>query len=366
MNATDPDDQPEKDTWFKFFPRDWLSDKELQLCSLAARGLWIEILAISHAECGRLRLNSGAISISDLARLVGASPAQVRRLLAELVRRNVASVDAENTVYSRRMVRDAKRREVNRKNGKQGGNPALLGPKSVNPTDNRPVNPPDKAKRPETRDQKDPVQRDPGEAPAPGGEPSADTRDRGALPRFAKPRTNADRTGLIDGYSNRDHGSHAWCGTREGLCVQWRMHRDFRSLGQKTDAELRAWYPTIVAKYEGQPIGDDPMRLWREEFRAWVGTAVQTTPTRPAPISRERVANRIGVDPELADLCDRAGIRTMHQSLWFTGVGFERLPDGAVRLTCTDQQQAQSIEQHYGEALRTALAGASFSVRGAA
>ena len=34
--------------WIKFYPRDWRGDQALRVVSLAARGLWIEMLSIMH------------------------------------------------------------------------------------------------------------------------------------------------------------------------------------------------------------------------------------------------------------------------------------------------------------------------------
>jgi hypothetical protein len=53
----------------------------------------------------------------------------------------VFSRDADGTIYSRRMRRDAERAEEDKKNGKKGGNPKLKDG----------VNPPDKAHMPEAR-----------------------------------------------------------------------------------------------------------------------------------------------------------------------------------------------------------------------
>jgi len=34
--------------WMKFYPADWRSDPMLRLCSLAARGLWAEMICLMH------------------------------------------------------------------------------------------------------------------------------------------------------------------------------------------------------------------------------------------------------------------------------------------------------------------------------
>lgn len=83
--------------------------------------------------------------------------------------------------------------------------------------------------------------------------------------------------GLIDGRDVRAHGEHAWCDFERRLCVTRRLHADFLSrLGMAdADARLRAWYPTVITRYAGQPIGDDVFAFWRNAFAAWVGTVTQ-------------------------------------------------------------------------------------------
>jgi hypothetical protein len=34
--------------WMKFYPADWRADPMLRVCSIGARGLWIELLALMH------------------------------------------------------------------------------------------------------------------------------------------------------------------------------------------------------------------------------------------------------------------------------------------------------------------------------
>jgi hypothetical protein len=64
------------------------------------------------------------------------------------------------------------------------------------------------------------------------------------------------------------------------------LHLEFVSkLGgdpDDADGHLRRWYPTVAAKFEGQPIGDDDFRFWRARFREWVGTTVSQVSERRA------------------------------------------------------------------------------------
>lgn len=81
------------------------------------------------------------------------------------------------------------------------------------------------------------------------------------------------------------HRMHAWCCDR-GLCVPLGMHAEFcgRLGTQDADARLRAWYPTVVARYAGMEIGDNLFQFWRNEFAAWVGTV--TSQPSSAPLTR--------------------------------------------------------------------------------
>lgn len=138
--------------WIKWYPSDWRADPRLRMCSLAARGLWIELIGYMHEgePYGYLTINDVAPSIEDIAALVGRPLGEVRKAMAELELRQVYSTDAlQGTPYSRRMVRDKVKAERDRENGKGGGNPKLRGEVIVG------VNPPDKAQKPEARDQID-------------------------------------------------------------------------------------------------------------------------------------------------------------------------------------------------------------------
>ena len=137
--------------WFKFYPSDWRADPKLKICSLAARGLWIEMCSIAHESepRGYLKINNKPVENDMLARLVGEAKETVENLLSELENSGVFSRNKAGVIYSRRMVSDENRARKNRENGKMGGNPNL-GKQTENSVS---VNPPDKAKKPETRNQ---------------------------------------------------------------------------------------------------------------------------------------------------------------------------------------------------------------------
>ena len=97
--------------WMKFYPQSWRSDEMLRNCSLAARGLWIEMIALMHTSerYGFLLINGKVPSDRQLQRQTGAeSSDEISQLIAELEQESVFSRDPDGVIFSRKMVRDAK------------------------------------------------------------------------------------------------------------------------------------------------------------------------------------------------------------------------------------------------------------------
>jgi hypothetical protein len=116
---------------FQFYPADWRKDTALQSCSLAARGLWHEMLCLMH-ECepyGHMAVNGKPMKAAQIARLVGVTDREYKKLLCELEDAGVYSTTEDGCIYSRRMVKDERIRNVRAEAGKKGGNPNLLGAK---------------------------------------------------------------------------------------------------------------------------------------------------------------------------------------------------------------------------------------------
>lgn len=100
--------------WFKFFPMDWLADPELQSCSPAARGVWMDILSISYncPEPGVLRGRDGKPwGDSKIVSSVRGDPVMVLSALNELVSSGVARRADDGALYSKRMVQDCGERK---------------------------------------------------------------------------------------------------------------------------------------------------------------------------------------------------------------------------------------------------------------
>ncbi len=108
--------------YFPFYPEDWLSDEKLRACSLAARGLWIDMLSLMHKNDrrGYLQLNAKPLSLEQLSRMTGSSTEEVSRLYAELFNAGVFSVSEDGSIYSRRMTRDEQIRQVRSEAGTKG------------------------------------------------------------------------------------------------------------------------------------------------------------------------------------------------------------------------------------------------------
>lgn len=94
--------------WVKWYFDDWRSDPRLRMCSLAARGLWADILSYMHEgePYGHFTIDGRVPELPDIARLTGASVKDVRLAYAELERHGVFSRDEKGIPFSRRLVRD--------------------------------------------------------------------------------------------------------------------------------------------------------------------------------------------------------------------------------------------------------------------
>lgn len=118
----------------KWYPGDLRRDVALQSCSIAARGLWYELLWVMHdgEPYGHLSVEGNRLSEQQVATLVGVTPSVFRKLSAELLAAGVPSQREDGCWFSRRMVRDEEIRLARANGGKAGGNPALTASRKVN------------------------------------------------------------------------------------------------------------------------------------------------------------------------------------------------------------------------------------------
>jgi len=101
-----------KNPAFQFYPRDWLSDTELQQASASTRGIWINLL--SHMWFSQKR---GEVSgpIEELRRLAGCTESEWLIFYEQNCRLKFADVtfsDGNVTVKNRRMVREERERNL--------------------------------------------------------------------------------------------------------------------------------------------------------------------------------------------------------------------------------------------------------------
>jgi hypothetical protein len=94
----------------KWWWQDWLNDAALRMCSVAARGLWMDVLAMAHGgvPAGHLTVNGKPASTKQIAAISRCTEREVDRLLAELEEAGVFSRTDAGVIFNRRMVRDAK------------------------------------------------------------------------------------------------------------------------------------------------------------------------------------------------------------------------------------------------------------------
>lgn len=110
---------------FQFYPDKWMTDQELRSCSIAARGMWADMLCMAHLSepYGHLTVNGKR---KTDAQIINAISGATRALLTELETAGVFSRTDDGTIYSRRMVRDEAMRKVRGEGGELG---AEHGPK---------------------------------------------------------------------------------------------------------------------------------------------------------------------------------------------------------------------------------------------
>lgn len=117
-----------KRPYFQFYPSDWRSDSAVRLCSLAARGLWLELLCLMHEigqqkgnRYGYLEMKGKRLTGAKLACLIGVDERQVCLLLDELQEAGVFERDQDAVIFSKRFIRDAKLYELRKQAGSKGG-----------------------------------------------------------------------------------------------------------------------------------------------------------------------------------------------------------------------------------------------------
>lgn len=105
----------------------WRADPTLRLCSFAAKGLWMDLLAIAvdHDPIGYVAVNGHPLSIQDISRLTSRPVKEVSQVILELEKNGVFERNGDGVIYSRWLVGQDRRVRRSRENGSKGGNPSL-------------------------------------------------------------------------------------------------------------------------------------------------------------------------------------------------------------------------------------------------
>lgn len=134
--------------WIKFYASDWLSDEAVRSCSIEARGLWIDMLALmaKSERHGHLLIGGRPANSEQLARIVGLTPQKTTELMDELYAAGVFSFE-KDAIISRRMVKDERLRksDADRQMRFRNGNVTAM---------SRPCHAPVTGQKPEARSQK--------------------------------------------------------------------------------------------------------------------------------------------------------------------------------------------------------------------
>ncbi len=115
-----------------FYVQDYLADT--RMLSNEAKGFYVDLLCYMHKSSRRgyyQQPNGNPYTPEQTGLMVGCSADEASRLLRLLLDSGVISATQSGVPYSRRMVRDEKKRLLCKKAGRLGGNPTLKG--RVNP-----------------------------------------------------------------------------------------------------------------------------------------------------------------------------------------------------------------------------------------
>ncbi len=220
----------EKRPAFQFYPADWRKDLELQSCSIAARGLWHEMMCVMHEAVpyGHLVLNGKPMTDIQAATACRVTPQAYRSLIAELKAAGVPGETPEGMIFSRRMVRDEETRNARAEGGKAGGEHGQKGaehgrkggrPKKETGVKKPPLNPPPSSSSSSSASTVEAAQRSRGSRLPEGWTPNFE------LQTWAiKERADLDPTATLERF--RDH---------------WRAAPGSRGVKLDWDATFRNW-----------------------------------------------------------------------------------------------------------------------------
>lgn len=246
------------------------------MCSLAARGLWVELLGYAHeAEpYGHLLVAGKAPTIAQLAALVGSTPREVERLLAELEAADVFSRAPDGVIFSRRMIRDQQRAEEGRQAvGRRWGNSSSSTDAGGGP--NRgPISPPERP--PSTERVED-------ESLSPHSRSEREGRTRSSrgtrLPEGWSPSFDSLAFALAEGLSGEEHSREL-----DKFADYWRAQPGAKARKVDWDATFRSWLRREADSFSGDRKGGgrrDPLAT----FMLGAASASAAAAARQSPLA---------------------------------------------------------------------------------
>lgn len=104
---------------FKFDPSRWLNNPALRLCSLEARGLWIDMLSIMANNGGKIPIKSGTPTDEVVSILIGVDLSKAASLLCELSQAGVIKL-LDGVIASSGLVKSSEFRARAKAHGQEG------------------------------------------------------------------------------------------------------------------------------------------------------------------------------------------------------------------------------------------------------
>lgn len=101
---------------FQFYPKDWLGDQKLNMCMLATKGAWIDLLCYMHQgdQYGYLVINGKSLTRDDIRKILKvSSEANFDRIWGELIGYGIIKQDRGGAFFSQRLVKEYKRSNIN-------------------------------------------------------------------------------------------------------------------------------------------------------------------------------------------------------------------------------------------------------------
>lgn len=106
-----------------FYYKDWIADANLSRCSLASKGVAIELICLMWDcdERGKLITAGSPWTMADIRQVVRGPDDDIETCVIELVAKQVIKIDSSKCYYSSRMLKDENKRVQLAINGSKGG-----------------------------------------------------------------------------------------------------------------------------------------------------------------------------------------------------------------------------------------------------